>query len=53
MLEAVEGGIEGALLDGERAAGDLLDAQQDAYPCCSPSDAAFRISSSSVPGSSP
>ena len=32
MLEAVQGGIEGALLDRERAAGDLLDAQQDAVP---------------------
>ena len=30
MLEAVQRGIERALLDGERAAGDVLDAQQHA-----------------------
>src|SRR5262245_33773946 len=30
MLEPIEGGIERTLLDGERASGDLLDAQQHA-----------------------
>jgi len=29
VFEAVEGGVEGALLDFELAAGDLLDAEQD------------------------
>jgi hypothetical protein len=29
-LEAVEGGVEGALFDGEGSAGDLFDAQEDA-----------------------
>jgi len=32
MFEAGQSGIERALLDDERAAGDLLDAQQHAIP---------------------
>jgi hypothetical protein len=32
MLQAVERGIERALLDLEAVAGDLLDAQEDAVP---------------------
>jgi len=30
MLEAIEGGVQGPLLDVQRVPGDLLDAQQHA-----------------------
>jgi hypothetical protein len=45
--------VEGTLLDGQRVSRDCSMRCRMPYPCNGPSDTAFRISKSSVPGSGP
>jgi hypothetical protein len=50
VLETVEGGVEGALFDEERALRDLLDRGEDGVAVQRPSETDLRMSTSSVPG---
>jgi hypothetical protein len=50
VLETVERGVERALLDEERALGDLLDPRQDGVAVQGPSETDLRMRTSRVPG---